>query len=81
MRLKYIIFDNAFPVVFGEYFKHSDMQISNGLKPTSAGFCIVKSENDDAKKHNKVICFGESTSLNLKSSPLDSKMVERLFNS
>lgn len=84
MQLKYIIFDGALPVVFGEYFKHSDVVINNGSEPTSAGFCFIKEavviNNDISTKRVTVTCFGESTSLKLKSLPSDNKMIEKLFS-
>lgn len=84
MKLKYIVFDDALPVLFGEYFKHTDIVVKTEAEPTSAGFCTIKKEivlQDGVEaEHIKVDCFGESSSLNLKHRPQDCKVIENLFN-
>lgn len=84
MKLKYVMFDESMPVVFGEYFKHSDICVTNGAEPTSAGFCSIEKipvKNDGVLLEViKVECFGESASLKLKPSPYDARRLERIFN-
>lgn len=65
--MKYIIFDNYFPVVFPDNIEHK--QIASGVdkEPTSAGFI----ENG--------ICTGFSDSLGISSKPTDTKHVKILL--
>ena len=72
-KIKYIIYEDCFPVLFSEANKHSDFR--TGQEITSAGFCSVFFENEK-------ICvkvYGESISLKLKSKPEDAELIERLF--
>ena len=48
-------------IILSEVLKHSDFKEMN---PVSAGFCHIS--------ENKVACFGESVSLQMKSDPEDS---------
>jgi hypothetical protein len=70
MRLKYVMFDEFFPVLFGEYCNHADVTIK-GLKPTSSGFVNVTSEG--------VFCVGNSFSLQLESNTDDTEIVRNLL--
>lgn len=82
-NLKYVIFDGALPVVFGDYFKHSDVYV-NGYTATSAGYCNVK--HVTVLRHGKPVssieleCFGESISLKLKPKPSDCKILTKTLS-
>jgi hypothetical protein len=56
--LKFIRLKNNAVVIFSRDIQHSTFK---SLNPVSAGFCMVDSE------HKKVLCTGESVSLELKS--------------
>lgn len=85
MKLKYVIFDNLYPVVFGEYAQHSEVRIKHRM-PTSAGFVQLREEDAPADSRfcsariTKVSCYGESISLGVKSDPKDERFIENLFN-
>ena len=87
MKLKYVVFDEAFPVVFGEYAQHSEVKIGLACKPTSAGFfTMTEVDTPDGSKFCssrmiEVNLYGESVSLNLKPKPDDKRVLENLFNS
>lgn len=71
--MKYIIFkqnDLVMPVVFPDHITHSQIKIENA-KPISAGFLNFES--------GLPIAYGESESLNLRSSPMDSMVLTRLI--
>ena len=62
------------PVVFSENLVHADvaMALAGYGRVSGAGFCIV----DDEGYH----CYGESTSLNIKSNyEVDSKILNRML--
>jgi hypothetical protein len=88
MKVKYVIFDGLYPVIFSEAHKHSDFQHVGPGKPTSAGFCSIH-EVDAKPEHDtcctrwlEVQCYGESISLRLKSNPEnDQRWLERMLNS
>jgi hypothetical protein len=70
--MKYIIFDEIFPVIFNEAIAHRDMLVSS-MKPTSAGFVSIMSiEGSIYAKAS-----GESISLNLSSKKKDSELITR----
>jgi hypothetical protein len=60
---KYIITRDGSVVVFSEAMRHSDFKHFN---PISAGFIYFQNQ--------KAICSGESTSLNLKSRAIDTRL-------
>ena len=65
--MKYIIFDDIFPVIFNEAIAHKDIKVY-GMQPTSAGFVTILPYCDDNDRvHMTVSCKGESISLKLKS--------------
>jgi hypothetical protein len=71
------MFDNCFPVVFGEYFRHRDVEerllgMSGVVEATSAGFI-----RQDAL--GEYSAFGESISLNLKSQSCDSTIINNIL--
>ena len=84
MKLKYVIYNDSQPVLFGGYFQHS--QVRAGV-PTSAGFCSIK---EVPTPEDSTICtatmfevavWGESVSLGVKSDPSDADMIARMLNS
>lgn len=74
-KSKYIIIGrDEMPIVFPELLKHSDVarQMGGAHNVTGAGFCHI---TDD-----KYVCYGESTSLNVKSrQEVDSKILNTLL--
>jgi len=86
MKLKYVVYDNSYVVVFGEYAQHKDVGIKYHTA-TSAGFFTM--QEIDTPPNSKfccsrmieVNCYGESISLGLKSKPDDKFLLEKLFNS
>ncbi len=86
MKLKYVVFDTAFPVIFGEYFQHREVNGPGG-KPTSAGFLTV-SEIDTPEGSSfcqarilKATCYGESISLGVKSrGEQDAHLIDKMLN-
>lgn len=76
MVAKYIVFDNVMPIVFPDSLVHKEVAniflTSKGMKPTSAGFCYID---------ETYCCYGESTSLNLKSNIDDSNLLDSILNS
>ena len=82
MKIKYVILDEAYPVIFGECNKHSDFKRA-GL-PTSAGFCSIHAEPDNSPTaicpvKLVVSCWGKSESLGIGSAPNDAQIIQRLF--
>jgi hypothetical protein len=85
MKLKYVIVDELYPIVFGECFQHK--QFSRIGKITSAGFCSI-SEVETPKERTdistatmfQVSCYGESVSLGVKVAENDEKQLEYLYN-
>lgn len=76
-RTKYIVFDNAYAIVFPDFLDHDAVGIRVAAihrdEPTSAGFI---SFNPDTELYT---VYGESMSLNLKSNPTDAKLINRLL--
>ena len=76
MAIKYVIIDEAFPIIFGEYFEHNQF---SRLNVTSAGFCSFSIEGEI-----KVKVSGRSKSLDLESGEYDSfllkKLLTKMFN-
>jgi hypothetical protein len=75
MKLKYVMVDDSCPILFGEYFKHSDFS-NIGNKITSAGFCNVREVDGEMD----VSVWGESVSLKIKSIPDDACFIKMMFN-
>ena len=70
MKTKYIVFDNGLlddMLIFSDMQKHED--IARGLTVVSAGFLSIY--------NNKISCYGESISLELKARPEDEKIAYR----
>jgi hypothetical protein len=82
MKIKYVIYDECYPVLISEATQHADVR-GVGIKVTSAGFCsFYRGEpmSEDAGWH--VSCWGESVSLGIKSNPAhDQFILERLLGS
>ena len=81
-RLKYIIASIpacphlSAPILFNEPHIHAD--VGRGFKVSSAGFVDISVDNHGVAT---VVCHGESTSLNIKSNPIEDKIkIERLLN-
>lgn len=76
-NFKYIILNEVYPVVFGEYFQHSDVaaRLPNG-NVTSAGFgSLYLDEQGKIQVH----CYGESTSLQKKAGKYDATIIRGVF--
>ena len=74
-RMKYILNSrNRDFVIFSEQISHDR---EDGIFGTSAGFCNFYIEDEKVK----IECFGESISLRKTSTPEDSEVLTRLFNS
>lgn len=76
-KLKYVIIDDCFPIIFGEAHKHSDFSRNRLGKPTSAGFCHIHQAGEEGMT---VSCFGKSVSLEIESQPGDAQIIEKLLN-
>lgn len=69
--MKYIIFDNKYPVIFPDEILHACVYLEM-CQPTSAGHLTIKGK--------KVEIYGESESLGLKPKPEDKELLEQLIN-
>ena len=71
--MKYIIFENKYPVIFPNEIIHYEINIDTRfrLNHTSAGHVNIKG--------NKVTVYGESESLGLKPKPEDKQLLEKLI--
>lgn len=73
--LKYIITINNEPILFSRNLFHNEITVN----AISAGF--IKMTFDDQTKYFNVTCFGESTTLQLQSSPAkDKEIIENFLN-
>ena len=71
--MKYIIFDEAWPILFDDPLTHAAVAKAYHEKPTSAGFCTITND--------KVFVWGSSTSLRgLESRGEDSGIIEAMIN-
>jgi hypothetical protein len=73
--MKYIIFDNCFPVIFSEGISHNEVTV-HGMKPTSAGFAILIGYGN----YITVNCYGESVSLKLSHKEHDEEIITKSVN-
>lgn len=73
--MKYIIFDNRYPIIFPQFLVHSETaSLHRRLgKPTSAGFIRMESTGTETKLYP----YGSSLSLNLVSEPGDSDIINK----
>ena len=76
--MKYLMIDEAFPILFGDYFEHTNIKANVHGKVTSAGF--VDLYMDCAHGKIEASTFGESISLKLKPSKFDEEIITRLVN-
>ena len=78
-EIKYLMLPNDEPVIFPDYIGHDDMALKLGeVKPISGGFVQFMCNPTD---HTEILitCYGESTSLGLKSTERDTKIIQRMF--
>jgi len=74
--VKYIISEDGVPIFFGCDMKHEDV-LNEGF--LSAGFLVLR--YDSGKNIFLARCFGDSTSLKVKSKlEIDAKIIEDFFN-
>ena len=78
MKLKYILGENGNFAIFNPVNSHQDMARAFYGKVTSAGFCYI--DTCDDKQNTIAQCFGQSTSLDLKSKEEDSETITKLIN-
>lgn len=64
MQIKYVMFDDIFPVIFTEAMGHDEVKWK-GKTPTSAGFCSINTYD------RVVTAYGKSISLNMTPHPDD----------
>ena len=76
-NMKYIRFEEMGIVIFESHIPHDVMARRFQEQPISAGFVFLPN-NDECG--NKATCYGESVSLNLKSTEADTKRLQRLIN-
>jgi hypothetical protein len=73
-RIKYVIYNYSMPILISMGLNHKDVNIG-GI--TSAGFCTIEVIDNKFV----VTCFGESTSLDIKSDPeFDKHNIEYMLN-
>lgn len=76
-NFKYVIINDIYPVVFGEYFQHSDVVARlNNPNVTSAGFGALYI---DDQGRIQISCYGESTSLEKKAGKYDATIIRGVF--
>lgn len=76
--MKYIIFENDLPIIFSESVGHKE--VAGNKKVISAGFCRIetfRNQWDDVRAN--VCVWGESTTLGVKSSTEDAKIIEKIW--
>lgn len=87
MSLKYVIIEDCFPIIFGEYYQHSKFQKLGEI--TSAGFVSIAEVPYNREIHNprhsgirykEAHCYGDSVSLGIKSKSSDKILIERILN-
>lgn len=76
-KIKYIIIDGYTPILFADHLIHSDVAAKHGGEVTGAGFCHIGGK--DEYGNPQFVCYGESVSLNVRSQPSDSAIVNRAF--
>ena len=69
--MKYIIFDDIFPVIFNEAIQHKDIKIW-GMQPTSAGYLYISSIENELS----IRTYGESISLGIGSKEDDNNIIK-----
>lgn len=74
-EFKYIVFDYAYPIIFGLYFQHADVARGRESKVTSAGYGNLYVEEDKIR----ISVHGESISLQKKPGDYDARTLEAIF--
>ena len=76
--MKYIVFQDGSAIIFADSMNHNYMANEKPVK--SAGFCQIETyRNQFDDIHAKISCFGESTTLGVKSDPNDAQILESLW--
>lgn len=82
MALKYVIMDDGLlehPVIFDKIINHNDMANCLPGKAVRAGFCYISNIITDEDGNPQYVCYGESTSLKLKSDQKkDAELINRM---
>lgn len=77
MKMKYIVVDAVFPIVFHPGLQH--VKVAANKPVSSAGFVHINGDPDDPCAV-QVDCFGESVSLDIKSDPeSDTKLIKEMI--
>ena len=77
MKKKYVITNNGLPILFDEALIHK--YVSSNYVIASAGFCEILFNSSENKITVK--CWGESSSLHIRSKPIeDEKILEAFLN-
>jgi len=77
MKKKYVITSNGLPILFDEALIHKYVALNYNID--SAGF--FETSIDIVKNKIKVKCWGESSSLHIRSKPIsDEKIIEEFLN-
>ena len=77
MKKKYVITNHGFPILFDETLIHKIVSMNYHVE--SAGFFTTSIDGVDSRI--KVKCWGESSSLHIRSKPItDQKIIEAFLN-
>lgn len=75
--MKYIIYDDTFPVIISEMSGHNEIR-HEGKQPTSAGMLYFKNKKDSCGNDLAIpVCYGKSISLNIESQKIDSYLIAK----
>ena len=74
-QMKYVVLNYDTPIIFFDIQKHSDFKQMGNI--TSAGFITIFEDRNECD--TKCMCYGESTSLKIKSDPDDTFMFNTLL--
>ena len=75
MKLKYVMIDESYPIIFTECHAHVDFKCVGNI--TSAGFIMFYA---DEKGNQKCSVYGRSVSLNLESHKLDENIINHCLS-
>lgn len=79
--MKYIIFDDTFPVISDNMTGHNEIKYCSRFgnkEATSAGMFYFKIKNDSCGNELIIpVCYGKSTSLNLEAKEIDSYLIAK----
>jgi hypothetical protein len=80
MALKYIIFDDAFPVIFGSYFKHADVALrTRRLAFDACGAGEITGAGFISGADDEWFVYGRSESLNKDPGPKDKEIINMVM--